>query len=97
MNNGVNIIKIYLNNITKSFIPEELLARTKTHINLNKMKEEVATLRGIIPICASCKKIRNDTGYWEIVEKYISEHTEVELSHGIYPECYEKFYGDLEK
>jgi PAS domain S-box-containing protein len=60
---------------------------------LNKIK----TLRGIIPICASCKKIRDDKGYWNQLESYIREHSEVVFSHGICPECSEKLYPDLDQ
>jgi hypothetical protein len=60
---------------------------------LNKIK----TLRGIIPICASCKKIRDDKGYWNQLESYIKEHSEANFSHGICPECIEKLYPELQK
>jgi two-component system OmpR family sensor kinase len=56
--------------------------------------EEVRTLRGILPICANCKNIRDDKGYWSQVEKYISDHTEARFSHGICPDCMAKFYPD---
>ncbi len=58
---------------------------------LNKIK----TLRGIIPICAACKKIRDDKGYWNQLENYIKEHSEADFSHGICPECAEKLYPEL--
>ncbi len=54
--------------------------------------DDVRTLRGIIPICASCKKIRDDQGYWNQVEVYVSDHTEAEFSHCICPECIKKLY-----
>ena len=57
---------------------------------------EIKTLRGIIPICASCKKIRDDRGYWTQVEKYIEEHSDVHFSHGLCSECLEKLYRDQE-
>jgi PAS domain S-box-containing protein len=60
---------------------------------LNKIK----TLRGIIPTCASCKKIRDDKGYWNQLESYIREHSEANFSHGICPECAERLYPDLHK
>ena len=56
---------------------------------------EVKTLSGLLPICAGCKKIRDDTGYWRSVEVYLQEHTDVSLSHGICPECTEKFYPEF--
>jgi len=52
-------------------------------------------LREIIPICSGCKKIRNDSEYWEHVELFIRRYTGRELSHGLCPECSEKLYGDL--
>lgn len=56
---------------------------------------EVKTLSGLLPICASCKKIRDDKGYWMQIESYISEHSKAEFSHGICPECAEKLYPDF--
>lgn len=57
---------------------------------------EIKSLRGILPICAGCKKIRDDKGYWEQVEVYVSQHTEAEFSHGICPECERKMYAELD-
>ena len=62
---------------------------------LQKTLSEVKTLRGFLPICSSCKKIRDDTGYWNRIEAYIQKHTEAQLSHGICPDCAEKLYPDL--
>jgi hypothetical protein len=58
--------------------------------------DEVRTLRGIVPICAHCKKIRDDKGYWHQVETYIRTHTEARFSHGICPSCMEKLYPEDE-
>lgn len=56
---------------------------------------EVKTLRGFIPICASCKKIRDDKGYWNQLEEYLMKHSDAQFSHGICPECMERLYPDL--
>src|ERR1035437_10335915 len=64
-----------------------LAARNK---ELTKALAEVKELRGILPICSYCKKIRDDKDYWQSVEGYISHHTGSQFSHGICPECYEK-------
>jgi hypothetical protein len=56
-------------------------------------RDEIKALKGFIPICASCKKIRDDKGYWNQLEKYISEHTDAQFSHGICPECANKLYA----
>ncbi|MBF0377686.1 MAG: PAS domain-containing protein [Desulfamplus sp.] len=58
----------------------------------NRLEEELRVLRGIIPICMHCKKIRDDKGYWNKLEKFISEHSEAKFSHGICPDCIKKFY-----
>jgi PAS domain S-box-containing protein len=58
---------------------------------------KIKTLRGIIPICASCKKIRDDKGYWNELENYIREHSEADFSHGICPECVKELYPELER
>lgn len=55
----------------------------------------VRTLRGMIPICAVCKNIRDDQGYWSQVEAYVHDHSEAEFSHAICPACFRKLYPDL--
>ena len=69
--------------------------RDKLIADLQKALLEVKTLKGIIPICASCKKIRDDKGYWNQVESYIHDHSEAEFSHGICPECMKKLYPEF--
>lgn len=56
---------------------------------------ELTELRSILPICSSCKKIRNDEEYWERVEDYLTKHTHLQFSHGICPECVRKLYPSL--
>ncbi len=56
---------------------------------------KVKLLSGLLPICANCKKIRNDEGYWQQVEVYIHEHSEADFSHGVCPDCMKKLYPDL--
>lgn len=65
---------------------EELL------IALRSSLSEIKTLRGILPLCSFCKKIRDDAGYWEQVDVYIHHHTEAEISHGVCPDCMKKHY-----
>lgn len=62
---------------------------------LHRALGEIKTLRGIVPICAGCKKIRDDQGYWKQVEVYLQEHTEAEFSHGLCPDCKKRLYPDL--
>ena len=65
---------------------------------IRELKEALAkikTLHGLIPICASCKKIRDDQGYWCQVEEYVREHSDADFSHGICPECARRLYPEL--
>ena len=61
-----------------------------------KAEEEIKILKGILPICMHCKGIRDDKGYWNQLESYVHEHSGVEFSHGICPECAKKYYPDLD-
>ncbi|MBN1759353.1 MAG: response regulator [Chitinispirillaceae bacterium] len=84
--------------ITKPFNQAELLARVKTHLDLKRAREEIKTLRGLLPTCAWCRRIRNENGEWESIEKYVQEHTEADFSHGMCPDCLtEKFPGIAER
>ena len=62
---------------------------------LQEALDEIKTLTGIIPICASCKKVRNDTGYWQVVEQYIEQHSGAQFTHGICPDCTRKLYPEI--
>jgi hypothetical protein len=72
-----------------------VLNSQRVEYDLLKARDEVKALKGIIPICSSCKKIRDDKGYWTQVESYIRTHSEAEFSHSICPECVKKLYPDL--
>jgi PAS domain-containing protein len=73
----------------------DITDRKKAEEALQKAFDDIKTLRGIVPICAWCKKIRDDDGYWNQVEVYVRDHTEAEFSHGICPECSEKHYSGI--
>jgi DNA-binding response OmpR family regulator len=89
--------------ITKPFNREELRARVQVGERVVELQRRLAErvreleealadvkhLSGLLPICAYCKKIRNDQNYWQQVECYVSEHSEAQFSHGICPDCYE--------
>lgn len=64
----------------------------RSNDNLQRALKEVKVLRGLIPICASCKKIRNDGGFWQQLEEYLGEHSEAEFSHGLCQPCIKKLY-----
>jgi PleD family two-component response regulator len=95
--------------VTKPFNSEELLARVRTHLELKQNRDrlqqivrqledalyEVKRLSGLLPICAKCKKIRNDAGYWQQIEDYISHHSEAQFTHGICPDCIDELYPHM--
>ena len=64
----------------------------RSNEELQRALKEVKVLRGLIPICASCKKIRNDGGFWQQLEEYLGEHSEAEFSHGLCQPCIKKLY-----
>jgi phosphoserine phosphatase RsbU/P len=64
----------------------------RSNEELQQALKEVKVLRGLIPICASCKKIRNDGGFWQQLEEYLGEHSEAEFSHGLCQPCIKKLY-----
>ncbi len=80
------IHRVVVSDITKSKKLEE---------ELQKALKEIKTLHGIIPICSNCKKIRDDQGYWEQVEIYVSAHSKAKFSHGLCPDCIKKLYPNF--
>ncbi len=69
--------------------------REKLITKLQEALNNIKTLKGLLPICAHCKKIRDDKGYWNQIEAYIRDHSDAEFSHGICPECAETLYSDM--
>jgi PAS domain S-box-containing protein len=68
--------------------------RERLYRDLQVAYANIKTLRGLIPICASCKKIRDDSGYWNTLEQYISEHSDARFTHGICPDCLKRDFPD---
>lgn len=64
---------------------------------LREAMGQLRTLRGIVPICMHCKSVRDDHGYWKLVEAYVSQHSDAQFSHSICPKCMEKYYSELEE
>lgn len=89
----LTIILLAIEDITDKIHAERLLKEKNKA--LEKALSEIKTLKGIVPICSFCKKIRNDKGYWEQVEVYVRNHSQADFSHSICPECYKKNYPGL--
>ena len=98
-----------LDYIVKPFEPLELLARVRTHLALHRSRtqerklvkdlqaalEQGKQLSGLLPICAGCKKVRDDNGFWQQVERYIADHSEATFSHGLCPDCIPIYFPDF--
>lgn len=86
---------VTINDITAIKLAEQ--EKEKLIGELQEALSKVKTLSGFIPICASCKKIRNDKGYWEQIENYIRDRSQAEFSHSICPDCARKLYPEFYK
>ena len=97
--------------LVKPFDASELRARVEVGRRMLEMRavladkvqelalalDQVKTLRGIVPICANCKNVRDDQGYWNRVETYMRDHTGAEFSHAVCPDCMDKLYPQLQE
>ena len=97
--------------LTKPFDPLELNARVEVGCRVLALQNRLAgtieelqgaltqikSLRGIVPICASCKKIRDDNGYWRQVEAYVSAHSQAQFSHSLCPACTPKYFPGIKR
>ena len=73
----------------------DLMALRQSNAKLERALEEIKTLQGILPMCSYCKDIRNDEGFWECVETYLSKHSDALLSHTLCPKCLKKHYPEF--
>lgn len=96
-NAGIRLISFVILAVFVDMVQVLLRRQQKLNADLSKTLADLKQLKGFLPICASCKKIRNDNGYWEQIEKYISSHSEAEFTHSICPECAKRLYGSIEE
>ena len=97
--------------ITKPFHPIELESRVRVGQRMIRLQTSLAArvreleeasshvkrLQGLLPICSYCKKVRNETNYWQQVDSYLTSHSDVELSHGVCPDCFERVMSEMDK
>jgi PAS domain S-box-containing protein len=83
-------------------VKEDITARKQTEAERDQLIQDlqqalanVKSLSGLLPICAGCKKIRDDKGYWSQVECYVQEHSQATFTHGLCPDCIKKYYPEL--
>ncbi|HLA68892.1 MAG TPA: hypothetical protein VJN65_04240 [Bacteroidota bacterium] len=86
MTNAVIRISVF---ILVAFLADRVASQTR------ELQREVKKLEGLLPICSHCKKIKSDEGHWTVMERYISDHSQAEFTHGICPDCLEKHYPDI--
>jgi two-component system, response regulator PdtaR len=72
----------------------DMMELRRLNSELQTALDNIKTLRGLIPICASCKRIRSDEGFWQDVEVYVKDHTEAQFTHGLCPDCARRLYPD---
>jgi PAS domain S-box-containing protein len=89
--NVTNVVVVSRDITDRKWLEED---RQKLLNRLQEALSQVKTLDGLLPICSSCKKIRDDTGYWQQVESYIQSHTDATFTHGVCPDCFSKLYPD---
>lgn len=95
LNRGLALFAIWVTvylGLQRKVIEEK---RAKALQEQEQALEDVRVLRGLLPICASCKKIRDDRGYWTEMELYITAHSEADFSHGVCPECARRLYPEF--
>lgn len=88
-----NAILVTLRDVTQRIKAEQ--EKEEALSDLKEALEKIKTLRGLLPICSYCKKIRNDDGYWQQLEIYMEAHSQAEFSHGICPDCIKEHFPDL--
>jgi CheY-like chemotaxis protein len=83
--------------LIKPFVERELHSTIEMALYKQKIDREVKVLKGMLPICASCKNIRNDEGYWNQIEVYIKDHSEADFTHGLCPVCADKMMEEANR
>jgi PAS domain S-box-containing protein len=92
---GKPVLQVVVRDITER--KQNEAERDKLIQDLLEALANVKSLSGLLPICASCKKIRDDKGYWSKVESYIQSHSDATFTHGLCPDCIKKYYAEMDK
>jgi hypothetical protein len=84
--------------VYEDITPRKEAEAARDHLisHLTEALANIKTLRGLVPICAGCKKIRDDSGFWNQLETYIQAHSEAQFSHGLCPDCVQRLYPDID-
>ena len=93
---GAELERYYIEENLKQQVIIRTAELKKSNQELQKALSEIKSLQGILPICSNCKKIRDDQGYWQQVESYVTKHSQASFSHGICPDCAKEYYKELD-
>jgi hypothetical protein len=96
-NTGIRLTAFLVIAVSMTRIRNSLALERRLNQELSQAMGRIKRLRGLVPICGSCKSIRNDAGYWQELESYIASHTEAELSHGLCPDCLKRLTAELDR
>jgi hypothetical protein len=95
-NGGIRLAAFIILGVALATIKKLLEIEKDLSRSIRATLEEVKMLKGFLPICSSCKNIRDDRGYWEKIELYIEQHTDAEFTHTLCPDCMKKLYPDVD-
>lgn len=94
-NGGIRLLAFLIMSLIFAHLRVKFEKEQQLNLKLSNALQEIKKLSGLLPICASCKKIRDDTGYWEQVEDYIRDHSEARFTHSICPDCRDRLYSEF--
>jgi hypothetical protein len=92
---GIRLTSFLVIALTMAQLSRTLAEERRLRVEVQTALHEVKQLRGMLPICSSCKRIRNDEGSWEQIEQYVRSHSDAEFTHGLCPECVRKLYPEI--
>jgi hypothetical protein len=91
-NRLLSLFTIWIAAVLSFLLKRDQEARERLILDLQGSLEHIKTLRGLLPLCISCKKVRNGQGYWKSLDAYVSERSEAQITHGICPDCFTHYY-----
>jgi hypothetical protein len=91
-NRVLSLFTIWIAAVLSFLLKRDQEERERLILDLQGSLDHIKTLRGLLPICVSCKKVRNGQGYWKSLDAYVSEHSEAQITHGICPDCFSHYY-----
>ncbi|TAL11330.1 MAG: hypothetical protein EPO02_05000 [Nitrospirae bacterium] len=91
-NRLLSLFTIWIAAVLSFLLKRDQQERERLILDLQDSLDHIKTLRGLLPVCVSCKKVRNGQGYWKSIDTYVSERAETQITHGICPDCFTHYY-----